>query len=202
LELLRTFFPVPESMETDVDISVSDILTEGMAARRDAAAYETGDRTRMNTHCRRISDFRLTPFRAILQIMTDTISKERRSWNMSRIRSEDTKPEMIVRSMLHRAGYRFRLHVKNLPGKPDIVLPKYKTVIFVHGCFWHRHKGCKYATTPSTNKKFWQQKFARNTANDKKHRRELKKLGWKVIIIWGCQLRKPDKLINQLQHLL
>ncbi|MBU1162905.1 MAG: DNA mismatch endonuclease Vsr, partial [Proteobacteria bacterium] len=85
----------------------------------------------------------------------DIISKEKRSWNMSRIRGKDTKPEIIVRSMLHRMGYRFRLHRKDLPGKPDIVLPKYKTVIFVHGCFWHRHKGCKYAYTPKSRVKFW-----------------------------------------------
>ncbi len=121
---------------------------------------------------------------------------------MSRIRSKDTKPEIIVRSMLHKAGYRFRLHVKNLPGKPDIVLPKYKTVIFVHGCFWHRHKGCKYATTPSTNKKFWQEKFTRNIANDKKHQRELKKLGWKVIAVWSCELKTPDKIFRRLEKVL
>ncbi len=135
-------------------------------------------------------------------IMTDTISKERRSWNMSRIRSKDTAPEIAVRSMLHRAGYRFRLHVKDLPGKPDIVLPKYKTVIFVHGCFWHRHKGCKYATTPSTHKKYWLKKFDRNTANDKKHQRELKMLGWKVVTIWVCQLRFPGATFRRIRNFL
>ncbi|MDD2237227.1 MAG: very short patch repair endonuclease [Kiritimatiellae bacterium] len=118
----------------------------------------------------------------------DHLTSKQRSWNMSRIRGADTKPEILVRSMLHRAGYRFRKNVKTLPGKPDIVLPKYRTVIFVHGCFWHRHKGCKRATTPSTNVEFWQKKFAANIANDKKHACELRKLGWKVITVWECEV--------------
>ena len=118
---------------------------------------------------------------------------------MSRIRGTDTKPEILVRSMLHRAGYRFRKNVKTLPGKPDIVLPKYKTVIFVHGCFWHRHKNCKDATTPKTNKAFWNKKFERNVANDKKHARELKKLGWRVITVWECQVNTGKKLLSQIE---
>ncbi len=119
----------------------------------------------------------------------DSLTKEKRSWNMSRVRSQDTKPEMIVRSFLHREGYRFRLHVKYLPGKPDIVLPKYKTVIEVRGCFWHRHPGCKVSTMPSTNKDFWQNKFRQNVERDKKNESELKMLGWKVIVIWGCETK-------------
>lgn len=129
----------------------------------------------------------------------DHLSVEKRSWNMSRIRSKDTIPEMHVRSALHRAGYRFRLHVKDLPGKPDIVLPKHKTVIFVHGCFWHRHKGCSRATTPSTNQEYWQQKFKRNVERDKREQAELKKLGWKVIVVWECEV-SPDMLIPNLQN--
>ena len=120
----------------------------------------------------------------------DSLSKEHRSWNMSRIRSTNTKPEMLVRSFLHRNGFRFRLHVKDLPGHPDIVLPKYKTVIEVRGCFWHRHRGCKYATTPSSNTEFWQTKFNQNIKRDRKHAKELNALGWNVIVIWECETNK------------
>jgi len=127
----------------------------------------------------------------------DTISKERRSWVMSRIRGKDTKPEMLVRSFLHRNGFRFRLHVKSLPGHPDIVLPKYKTVIEVRGCFWHRHPGCKVATTPSTNVGFWQEKFRKNVERDKTNEAHIKKMGWKYIIIWTCQICNPN-MFNRL----
>lgn len=134
----------------------------------------------------------------------DTLTKEKRSWNMSRIKSKDTKPEMLVRSALHRAGYRFRLHVKELPGKPDIVLPKYKTVIFVHGCFWHRHKRCSGATMPSTNQDFWKEKFRQNVKRDKKEQSALKRLGWKVIVIWECELKEVsflEILLNEMTSL-
>jgi DNA mismatch endonuclease, patch repair protein len=129
----------------------------------------------------------------------DHLTKEKRSWNMSRIRSKDTSPEKIVRSLLHSMGYRFRLHGKVnkklykkgvLPGKPDIVLSRYKTVIFVHGCFWHRHENCKKASTPKTRTEWWQNKFDRNVSNDKKHQQELKSLGWNVIVIWECEVEK------------
>lgn len=121
--------------------------------------------------------------------MVDHLSEERRSWNMSRIRSKNTKPELIVRSLLHRMGFRFRVNRGDLPGKPDIVLPKYKTIIFVHGCFWHRHKGCKGATTPSTRRKFWLKKFQGNVERDKRNQRELRKAGWKVIVLWECRVQ-------------
>ena len=124
----------------------------------------------------------------------DRISPQRRSWNMGRIHSADTKPEMVVRSFLHRNGFRFRLHIKSLPGTPDIVLPKYKTVIEVRGCYWHRHDGCKKTTTPSTNTEFWQKKFAENIARDKRVEDELQKLGWRVIILWECELNNKNKL--------
>ena len=120
----------------------------------------------------------------------DRISPEKRSWNMSRIRSKDTTPEWVVRSFLHRNGFRFRLHVKDLPGKPDIVLPKYKTAIEIRGCYWHRHEGCKDATTPSTNTDFWQKKFFENVARDKKTEQRLTSLGWNVVIIWECDVKK------------
>lgn len=122
--------------------------------------------------------------------MVDTISPEHRSWNMSRIKGKNTKPELIVRSQLHRMGFRFRLHRKDLPGKPDIVLPKYKTVIFVHGCFWHGHKGCKFFVVPKTRTEFWVNKINTNIRNDKKNHRLLKKMGWKVVVCWECQLKK------------
>lgn len=121
--------------------------------------------------------------------MTDHLSKERRSWNMSRIRSTNTKPEKIVRSLLHRMGYRFRICVKDLPGKPDIVLPKYKTVIFVHGCFWHRHEGCKRCSVSSSNEKYWSDKFKINLDRDKQVKNELTKASWRVIIFWECEIK-------------
>ena len=122
--------------------------------------------------------------------MADVHSKEIRSYNMSRIRSRNTKPELLVRHFLFRNGFRYRLHIKALSGSPDIVLKKYNTVIFIHGCFWHGHTGCKYFQMPETRKQYWGPKIARNIANDVKHVRELKAMGWNVIIVWGCELRK------------
>ena len=118
---------------------------------------------------------------------------EQRSRNMSAIKSKNTKPEIVVRKLLHSMGYRFRLHRKDLPGSPDIVLPKYKTVIFVHGCFWHRHENCKYATTPKTRKEFWEKKFRENINRDNLNQANLSLKGWKIIIIWECQLKGDKK---------
>jgi DNA mismatch endonuclease (patch repair protein) len=117
----------------------------------------------------------------------DRLTKQRRSWNMSRIRAKNTAPEIRVRSLLHSLGFRFRLHVRKLPGQPDVVLVKHKTVIFVHGCFWHRHKNCKNCTTPSNRREWWQAKLEGNAARDKRHQAALKKLGWRVVVIWECQ---------------
>ena len=122
--------------------------------------------------------------------MTDHISPEHRSWNMSRIKAKDTKIEVQVRSWLFSRGFRFRKNDKRYPGKPDIVLPKYKTVIFINGCFWHRHEGCKYATMPKTKVEYWKDKFARNIRNDALHKQQLEEMGWKVIVIWECELKK------------
>jgi len=108
---------------------------------------------------------------------------------MSRVKGKNTKPEIAVRKWLHGQGFRFRLHRKDLPGKPDIALPKYKTVIFVHGCFWHRHHGCKRCITPSTNTEFWEEKFRKNVERDAKNREALETLGWKVIVIWECEIK-------------
>ena len=125
----------------------------------------------------------------------DTLTKEKRSWNMSKIRSKNTKPEIAVRSKLHKAGYRFRLHVKGLPGKPDIVLPKYNTIIFINGCFWHRHKGCKYAYKPKTRVDFWNEKLNRNIKRQDEVIKELRGLEWKVLVIWECEVGN-EKLIR------
>ncbi len=133
--------------------------------------------------------------------MADVHSKEIRSYNMSRIKSRDTKPEMLVRRFLHSKGFRYRLHVKNLPGKPDIVLPKYKKVIEVHGCYFHRHKNCKFCTTPAKSANTdWDKKFQGTINRDKKNKELLKKMGWKTITIWECEL-KPPSIIKSLAKL-
>ncbi|RYZ84836.1 MAG: DNA mismatch endonuclease Vsr [Proteobacteria bacterium] len=132
--------------------------------------------------------------------MADVHDKATRSFNMSRIKSKDTKPEMIVRRFLHSQGFRYRLHVKDLPGKPDIVLPKYKTVIFVHGCFWHGHEGCRYFVVPKTRTEWWLSKINRNRLNDAKKKHTLEVIGWNVVTIWECHLKgdKIDFILNQL----
>jgi len=161
----------------------------------------------------------------------DRLSTERRSWNMSRIRGKNTSPELIVRRLLHRMGYRFRLHVRipvpHNPNsklqtqnsklrtqnpklktrnsdvafyvRPDIVLPKYKTVIFVHGCFWHRHKGCKNCTTPTNRREFWLEKLNGNAARDKIHQRALRKIGWRSITVWECQL-STHRIVDEVRR--
>lgn len=130
--------------------------------------------------------------------MGDRISQKHRSWNMSRITSRDTKPELAVRSMLHRLGLRFRIHRTDLPGSPDIVLPRHKTVVFVHGCFWHRHSRCRFAYTPKSRVKFWREKFERNIARDHEAQKLLRAIGWRVIVVWECELRNPNRLANRL----
>lgn len=122
-------------------------------------------------------------------MMTDTLTSERRSWNMSRIKGRNTGPEKQLRSLLHRAGFRFPIHAKQLAGRPDVVLPKYRTVIFVHGCFWHRHPGCRNATTPSTRREFWQDKFDGNVRRDARNRAVLQAEGWTVVTVWECELK-------------
>lgn len=125
----------------------------------------------------------------------DVVDAATRSRMMTGIRGKDTKPELVVRSFLHRAGLRFRLHV-SLPGKPDLVLPKYRAAVFVHGCFWHRHEGCRYTTTPASNVAFWQEKFAANVRRDAEVKQQLKKLGWRVVVIWSCEL--DDRSMSRL----
>jgi len=141
--------------------------------------------------------------------LADKISKEHRSWNMSRIKSANTKPEIFVRKLLHGMGFRFRLNGRVstkynnkgiLPGKPDIVLARHRAVIFVHGCFWHRHKGCKDATIPKTRTDWWLEKLNKNVKRDIKVKEELERNGWKVIVIWECEL-VPEKINNMTKKL-
>lgn len=126
--------------------------------------------------------------------MTDIVDKQTRSRMMAGIRGKDTKPELALRRALHARGFRFRLHAKNVPGRPDIVFPKYGAVVFVHGCFWHRHEGCRYTTTPATRPEFWQAKFAATMARDSAVREELTQAGWRVATVWECALRKSDQV--------
>ena len=131
--------------------------------------------------------------------MADKLSREKRSWNMSRIRGKDTEIEIKVRKYLFSQGFRFRKNVADMPGKPDIVLPKYKTVIFIHGCYWHRHTGCKNCTTPNTNREFWLKKFEKNIQNDSKYKQELEAAGWKVLILWECEIENDfERLMDNL----
>lgn len=132
----------------------------------------------------------------------DRISKEHRSWNMSRIKDRDTKPEIRVRKVLHQMGYRFRLHRKDLPGRPDIVMPRFKTVIFVHGCYWHRHPDCRFAYHPKSRVTFWEKKFNNNVARDRSHLAELMKLSWKAAVIWECETQNRTTLINRIREIL
>lgn len=132
--------------------------------------------------------------------MADVHTPEVRSYNMSMIRGKNTKPEIIVRKFLHSKGFRFRLHKKDLPGKPDIVLTKYKTVIFIHGCFWHGHKNCKYFIIPKTRTKWWMNKINGNKETDKRNHVKLRKGGWKIITLWTCKL-KPRKIKSSLNRL-
>ena len=135
--------------------------------------------------------------------MADRISKARRSWNMSRIKGQNTTPERLLRSHLHKAGYRFRLHAAQLPGRPDIVLRKYSTVIFVHGCFWHRHTGCRNATMPKSNRAFWQSKFDDTVKRDVRNKKVLTETGWRVLTAWECEIEtSPDEVVARISRQL
>jgi DNA mismatch endonuclease (patch repair protein) len=134
--------------------------------------------------------------------MTDVFPKEVRSRIMSRIHSRDTLPELSVRSMVHRLGFRFRLHVRKLPGTPDLVLPRLQSVIFVHGCFWHGHPNCDRGKRPTSNTGFWRQKITRNRARDKKSQLLLRKSGWRVCVVWQCELDDKVRLIAKLSEFL
>lgn len=128
--------------------------------------------------------------------MADTVDKQTRSRMMAGIKGKNTKPELAIRRTLHAYGFRFRLHPKEIYGRPDLVLPKHHAVIFVHGCFWHRHEGCRHASTPATRSEFWQAKFARNVARDNMVRKKLLTAGWRLAIVWGCALQNPNQALS------
>ena len=134
--------------------------------------------------------------------MADIFTKEKRSQIMSRVRGKDTGPEKMVRGALHRMGYRFRLHRRDLPGNPDIVLPKHRKVIFVHGCFWHGHENCSRSSRPASNTEFWETKISRNIQRDRNNLAELNERGWKTLVIWGCETKKTEKLCAKLEDFL
>ncbi|MEX1097747.1 MAG: DNA mismatch endonuclease Vsr [Planctomycetales bacterium] len=130
------------------------------------------------------------------------VTTPQRSALMGRVRARDTQPELRVRRLLHGLGFRYRLHAADLPGRPDLVLPRYETVIFVHGCYWHRHRGCKRTTTPKANREFWQAKFAANKNRDRRNVQRLVRAGWNAIVVWECETRDPEMLADRLQSLL
>jgi len=121
---------------------------------------------------------------------------------MRRVRSTDTAPERRVRSLLHKLGFRFRLHRNDLPGKPDIVLPKHRAVVFVHGCFWHRHQGCPHATTPASRQEYWLPKFRRTMERDQRNQNELRQQGWKVVVVWECEMKNASSLVSDLVRII
>jgi DNA mismatch endonuclease (patch repair protein) len=134
--------------------------------------------------------------------VVDRLTKERRSWLMSRIGGKNTEPEIAVRKIVHNLGFRFRLHYPSLAGTPDLVLPRLRTAMFVHGCFWHHHIDCSKASLPKTRRAYWQAKFEANVARDELNRAKLKRDGWRVVVVWQCELRDSNKLKNRLKNIL
>lgn len=134
--------------------------------------------------------------------MVDTLSQKERSKRMSRIRCKDSIPEMKLRRLIHSMGFRYRLHVKDLPGKPDLVFPSRRAVIFMHGCFWHRHEECKLARLPKSRINFWKEKLEANRQRDLKHQRQLSELGWRYLVVWECQLRDTLELVGFIRNFL
>lgn len=132
----------------------------------------------------------------------DTVSKERRSEIMGLVKARNTRPEVFVRRLFHRLGYRFRLHPKNLPGGPDFALPRHRVAVFVHGCFWHRHPGCPNTRTPKSRVEFWEEKFQGNMRRDKRARRLLSKAGWRVLVVWECELVDTEALAAKIQKFM
>lgn len=133
--------------------------------------------------------------------MSDTFSPAKRSWVMAQIRGKDTEPERRVRSILHANGFRFRLHRADLPGKPDIVLPRHRIAVYVHGCFWHGHR-CQKGRRPGTNKTYWNEKLERNIARDASNARKIRALGWQRIVVWSCELRNAERLERRMVRLI
>lgn len=153
-------------------------------------------------HCRRCNCLRPHRTNSIIGAMTDVLTRSQRSFCMSQIRGKHTNPELTVRRLLHSLGYRYRLHVRNLPGSPDLVFPSRRKLIFVHGCFWHRHR-CKLGKpVPSTRRKFWVKKLTQNKLRDRFTRRQLRRVGWDVLTVWECQVRDIEGLTNRLSSFL
>jgi DNA mismatch endonuclease, patch repair protein len=146
-----------------------------------------------DTICPRVAEtHRMLESRTALSkswIMADTFSQQKRSWLMSRVRQKDTRPELLIRSFLRSEGFRFRLHAKNLPGTPDVVLPRLRSVLFINGCFWHQHANCSRSAIPQSNRRFWARKLLRNVERDRRARKLLRKQGWSVITLWECKLK-------------
>jgi DNA mismatch endonuclease (patch repair protein) len=134
--------------------------------------------------------------------VADHVDRKKRSLIMAAVHSEDTRPEMAVRKIVRGLGYRYRVHVRTLPGRPDLVFPARRKIVFVHGCFWHRHRNCRYASSPKTRRKFWEAKFAANVARDRRIVHELKRMGWAAFTVWQCQLKKPERLMGRLNVFL
>lgn len=134
--------------------------------------------------------------------MTDIVDSKQRSRMMSNIKGRDTQPEITVRQIAHRLGFRFRLYRNDLPGRPDLVFPRYRAVVFVHGCFWHRHRGCRYAYSPKTRVRFWTEKFRGNVERDRRNVNMLRQLGWRVLIIWECETRSSECVEKHLLNFL
>ena len=134
--------------------------------------------------------------------MIDIVSKEQRSRNMSRIRGRDTRPELVVRRIAHRMGFRFRLYRKDLPGTPDLIFPKHRLAVFVHGCYWHRHNGCRFAYSPKSRVEFWTKKFEQNVERDSRNQTALRDLGWRVLVIWECETRDYGIVEDRLRKCL
>jgi DNA mismatch endonuclease Vsr len=134
--------------------------------------------------------------------MIDHVDASKRAEIMAAVKSEDTSAELALRSLLHRSGYRYRLHDRKLPGRPDVVFPGRKKAIFINGCFWHRHDGCRYATTPKTRIEFWETKFAANVARDHRNMAALEHMGWSVAVVWQCELKQPEKALARVTQFL
>jgi DNA mismatch endonuclease, patch repair protein len=135
-------------------------------------------------------------------IMADSVSKKRRSEIMGLVKNKNTRPEIALRQLLHGMGYRFRLHRGDLPGRPDIVLPKWRTVVFLHGCFWHRHAGCPNTRTPKSKIKFWTKKFDDNVSRDVENQRTLLGMGWRVLVIWECEMQNLDAVASRVRYVM
>lgn len=134
--------------------------------------------------------------------MADVFTAKERSRIMARVRGKDTAPELAIRSMVHRLGYRFRLHQRKLPGNPDIVLPCHKKIILVHGCFWHGHKRCKHAARPKSNRRYWNKKIDRNIERDRRNRRKLRAMGWDVLTLWECDIKNIEGAAQEIRRFL